>query len=199
MHGRLLALLTALVVLSCAGSGPVQAQSFYEGKTIRIIVGLAAGGGFDAYARLIARHMAKHIPGKPTIIVENMTGAGSVIAANHLYRLAKPDGLTVGHFLGSLILGQVLGQPGIDFDARKFEFIGAAVKEDAVCGLTKASGITSIEQWMAAKTPVKLGGSGLGSPPDNVGRLLRAALGLPNPGRLGVQGDLRDPSGRRQW
>jgi tripartite-type tricarboxylate transporter receptor subunit TctC len=179
MHGRLLALLTLLVVLSCAGSGPVQAQSFYEGKTIRIIVGLAAGGGFDAYARLIARHMARHIPGKPTIIVENMTGAGSVIAANHLYRVARPDGLTVGHFLGSLILGQVLGQPGIEFDARKFEFIGATVKEDAVCGLTRASGITSIEQWMAAKTPVKLGGSGLGSPPDNVARLLRAALGLP--------------------
>src|SRR3989441_7829170 len=113
MHGRLLALLTSLVVLSCAGSGPVQAQSFYEGKTLRIIVGLAAGGGFDAYARVIARHMGKHIPGSPTIIVENMTGAGSLISANHLYRVAKPDGLTVAHFLGSLIFGQVLGQPGI--------------------------------------------------------------------------------------
>ncbi|OLC15389.1 MAG: hypothetical protein AUH29_08050 [Candidatus Rokubacteria bacterium 13_1_40CM_69_27] len=179
MHGRLLALLTSLVVLSCAGSGPVQAQSFYEGKTLRIIVGLAAGGGFDAYARVIARHMGKHIPGSPTIIVENMTGAGSLISANHLYRVAKPDGLTVAHFLGSLIFGQVLGQPGIEFDARKFEFIGAALKEDAVCALTQASSVTSIEKWMASKTPVKLGGTGLGSPPDNVARIVKAALGLP--------------------
>src|SRR3989442_5420446 len=179
MHGRLLALLTSLVVLSCAGSGRVQAQSFYEGKTLRIIVGLAAGGGFDAYARVIARHMGKHIPGSPTIIVENMTGAGSLISANHLYRVAKPDGLTVAHFLGSLIFGQVLGQPGIEFDARKFEFIGAALKEDAVCALAQASSVTSIEKWMASKTPVKLGGTGLGSPPDNVARIVKAALGLP--------------------
>jgi tripartite-type tricarboxylate transporter receptor subunit TctC len=171
--------LTALIVLTFVGIGPVQAQSFYEGKTLRIIVGLGAGGGFDTYARVIARHMGKHIPGNPTIIVDNMTGAGSLIAANHLYKVAKPDGLTVGHFLGSLFLGQAMGQQGIEFDARKFEFVGAALREDSVCALTKASGITSVEKWMAAKTPVKIGGSGPGTPPDNVPRILKAALGLP--------------------
>jgi tripartite-type tricarboxylate transporter receptor subunit TctC len=123
--------------------------------------------------------MGKHVPGNPTIIVENMPGAGSLISANHLYRVAKPDGLTVAKFNGSLMLGQVLGQAGVEFDARKFEFIGAAVKEDVACALTKASGITSAEKWMASGTPVKLGGVAPGASPDNTARILKAALGLP--------------------
>jgi tripartite-type tricarboxylate transporter receptor subunit TctC len=180
MHSGLLALLTTLLVLtSVSASRPAEAQSFYEGKTVRIIVGLAPGGGFDTYARVIARHLGKHIPGSPTVIVENMPGAGSLIAANHLYKVAKPDGLTVVKFNGSLMLGQVLGQPGIEFDARKFEFIGAAVKEDVACALTKASGVTSVEKWLASGTPVKLGAIAPGASPDNTARVLKAALGLP--------------------
>src|SRR5437764_551070 len=171
--------LAILLVLAVVGSAPLQAREFYEGKTVRIVVGFAAGGGFDTYARIIARHVAKHIPGRPAVIVENMTGAGSLIAANHLYNVAKPDGLTMAHFTGGLLLGQILSQPGIEFDARRFEFVGAAVKEDIVCALTKASGITTVEQWMAAKTPVKLGGNAPGVTPDNAGRILKAALGLP--------------------
>jgi len=178
MTKRLLALSTGALVLA-VGAGGVRAQSFFEGKTLRLIVGFAPGGGFDTYARVIARHMGRHIPGNPTIIVENMTGAGSLISANHLYRVAKPDGLTIGHFNGGLFLGQVLGQPGIEFDARKFELIGAPIKEDSVCAMTKASGITSIEKWMAAKTPVKLGGVAPGGTPDANARILKAALGLP--------------------
>jgi tripartite-type tricarboxylate transporter receptor subunit TctC len=180
MPSWLLTLSTTLIALAAVGGGhPVEAQSFYEGKTVRIIVGLAPGGGFDTYARVMARHFGKHIPGNPTFVVENMTGAGSLISANHVYRVAKPDGLTVGKFNGSLMLGQVLGQAGIEFDARKFEFVGAAVKEDVVCSLTKASGITSVEKWMAAKAPVKLGGVAPGASPDNSGRVLKAVLGLP--------------------
>ena len=102
------------------------AAPFFEGKTIRIIVGYSAGGGYDLYARVLSRHMGRHIPGNPSIIVENMAGAGSLISANTLYKVAKPDGLTIGHFNGGLFFNQVLGQPGIEFDARKFKFIGAA-------------------------------------------------------------------------
>src|SRR5262249_3726224 len=91
--------------------GMAHAQSFYEGKTIRLLVGFAPGGGFDTYARAIGRHLGKHVPGQPSIIVENMPGAGSLIATNHLFRVAKPDGLTLAHFNGVLFLGQVLGQP----------------------------------------------------------------------------------------
>ncbi len=179
MRRRLLALFTVLGVLACVGSGPVRAQSFYEGKTLRINVGFAAGGGFDTYARVLSRHLGKHIPGNPTIVVDNMPGAGSLIAANHLSRVAKPDGLTVAHFNGVLFLGQILGQAGIEFDARRFELIGAALKEDVTCAMTKASGITSVEKWMAAKTPVKLGGVAPGAAPDNTARILKVALGLP--------------------
>ncbi|HEX2930667.1 MAG TPA: tripartite tricarboxylate transporter substrate-binding protein, partial [Candidatus Binatia bacterium] len=155
-------------------------EDFYKGKSVRIVVGFSAGGGFDTYARAIARHMGKHIPGGPSVIVENMTGAGSLIAANHVFKVAKPDGLTIGHFIGGLFLGQVLGQPGIEFDARKFEFIGAPISDHVVCALTKASGITSIDKWMASKTPVKMGGIAPGtSTPDNATRILKVALGLP--------------------
>jgi tripartite-type tricarboxylate transporter receptor subunit TctC len=175
---RRVAIVLALVAL-VALAPRVGAQSFYDGKTVRIIVGLAAGGGFDTYARLVARHLGRYIPGAPTVIVENMVGAGSLIAANHMYRVAKPDGLTIGNFDGALILSQILGQPGIEFDARKFEYLGATAKEEVVCALTKASGITSMDTWFAAKTPVKLGGILPGATPDKAGRLLKVALGLP--------------------
>jgi len=156
------------------------APSFYEGKTIRIVVGYSAGGGYDTYARVISRHMAKYIPGHPTIIVENMTGAGSLISANYMYKMAKPDGLTIGHFNGGLFFNQVLQEPGIEFDARKYVFIGAAVKEECPYAFSKKSGITSMEKWINAKTPVKMGGVAPGAyAPDNVIRILKAALGLP--------------------
>ena len=175
----LVVLLALIVSVIVPGSRPLDAQSFFEGKTVRIVVGFAAGGGFDTHARVLSRHIGRHIPGTPTIVVDNMPGAGSLIAANQLYRIAKPDGLTIGHFNGGLFLGQVLGQAGIEFDARKFELIGAIAKEDIACAMTKASGITSMEKWMAAKTPVKVGGVAPGASPDNAARVLKAALGLP--------------------
>ena len=169
----------AFTLLLPSVAAAASADDFYKGKTVRIVVGFSAGGGFDTYARAITRHMSKHIPGQPAIVVENMTGAGSLIAANHVYKVAKPDGLTIGHFIGGLFLGQVLGQAGVEFDARKFEFIGAPITDHVVCALTKASGITSVEKWLASKT-VKMGGIAPGtSTPDNATRILKAALGLP--------------------
>jgi tripartite-type tricarboxylate transporter receptor subunit TctC len=155
------------------------AQEFYKGKTIRIVVGFPAGGGFDTYSRIIARHIHKHIPGDPTVIVDNVTGAGSLIAANTVYKATKPDGLTIGNFIGNLIMQQLLGGTGIEFDARKFEWLGVPVKDHVVCALTRASGITSVERWMAAKVPVKLGGSAPGTTNDDSAKVLKAALGLP--------------------
>ncbi len=177
---RLSYFLAAMGVVFLMSGKLAFAEDFYSGKTIRIVVGFSAGGGFDTYARALARHMGKHVPGNPTFVVENMTGAGSLIAANHVYKVAKPDGLTIGHFIGGLFLGQVLGQKGIEFDARKFEFIGAPITDHVVCAMTKASGITSLEKWMASKTPVKMGGIAPGtSTPDNATRILNTALSLP--------------------
>ncbi|MGB8434007.1 MAG: tripartite tricarboxylate transporter substrate-binding protein [Burkholderiales bacterium] len=167
------------MVTILSGGDAALAQPFYEGKVVRIVVGFAPSGGFDTYARAIGRHLGAHIPGNPTVVVDNMPGAGGLVMTNYLYKVAKPDGLTIGHFNGAQILGQPLGQPGIAFDARKFEYIGAAVKTDVVCSLSKASGITSFDEWRAARTPLKLGGSGPGATPDNSARILKAALGLP--------------------
>ena len=84
-------------------------SGFFQGKTIRIIVGTSPGGGFDVYSRTLARHMGRYMAGNPNFIVENMPGAGHRIAANHVYKVARPDGLTIGNFFGGLLVGQVLG------------------------------------------------------------------------------------------
>ena len=170
----------SLLVLAFGGTRAATAQDdFYRGKTIRIVVGFTPGGGFDTYSRAIARHLAKHIPGKPAVIVENMPGAASLIAANSVYRSGRRDGLTIVNFLGTQVLGQILGREGVEFDGRKFEWIGAPTRENPVCALTSASGVTTAQQWTASKTPVKLGSVGPGAPTHDVPRILQAALGLP--------------------
>src|SRR2546428_1797710 len=173
-----LPLLAVLVAL--ASTIPAQAQSrFFEGKTIRIVVGFSAGGGYDTYSRTIARHMSRHIPGSPTIIVENMTGAVSLLAANHAYKVARPDGLTIVNFHGNQVVGQLLGREGIEFDARRFKYVGVPMRDSAACALTKASGVPALEQWKSAKTPVKIGAVGPGDTSHDVGRVLMATVGLP--------------------
>jgi tripartite-type tricarboxylate transporter receptor subunit TctC len=102
-----------------------------------------------------------------------------MISANHVYKVAKADGLTIGHFIGGLFVQQVLGRQGIEFDARRFEHLGVPIKDTYCIGLTKASGITSLESWMAAKAPVKIGGTAPGSATDDIPAVLQAALGLP--------------------
>lgn len=173
--------LAAILTSLHAGAGGAIAQgNFYEGKTIRIIVGFSPGGGYDTLARMLSRHMPKYIPGHPTILVENMTGAGSLLAANHIFKVAKPDGLTFGHFSGGFAYSQIMGQPGIEFDVRKFVFLGAVARDESAIALTKASGITSMEKWFASKTPVKLGTTGPGAfGTDNVIKVIKAALNLP--------------------
>jgi tripartite-type tricarboxylate transporter receptor subunit TctC len=170
----------ALALLLCALTQPAAAQElFYQGKTIRLIVGSDPGGGFDTYSRTIARHMTKHIPGNPTIVVENMPGAAQMISANYLYRVAKPDGLTLGNFAGTLFLAQVMGRPGVEFDARKFEYLGAPARDFSTCALSKKVGINSLQQWAASKSVVKIGGIGPGDFTYEIPKILEFALGLP--------------------
>ena len=175
-----LLIVVAIGVLFCAGVRPAFAQDpFYKGKTIRIIVGFSAGGGYDAYARVISRHMGKYIAGSPGVIVDNMAGAGSMIAANHIYKVAKPDGLSIAHISGGLFFQELMGQQGVQFDSRRFEHIGAPFQDNFVMGFSKASGITSMEKWIASKTPVKVGGQAPGAANDDLPKMLKATLGLP--------------------
>jgi len=175
---RMLVAFAVSALVSWSANATLAQEPFYKGKTIRIVVATSAGGGFDAYTRMITRHMGKFVPGNPAFVVENMPGAGHLIGANHIYKVAKPDGLTLGHFQGGLFLYQVFGRPGIEFDAKQFEFIGSPIKESRACAFTKASGIISVEKWLASKTPVKLGGIG-GAAPDDIARMLAATTALP--------------------
>src|SRR5687767_8674874 len=100
---------TMLLALAAGPALSATAEEFYKGKTIQLIVGTSAGSGFDTYTRLIARHFGKHVPGNPATLVQNMPGAGGLVAANSLYNIAKPDGLTTGIFVGAMVLQQVLG------------------------------------------------------------------------------------------
>jgi len=175
-----LLLASCLMTVASGDWKTVHAQSnFYEGKTIRLIVGFTAGGGYDAYTRTIGRHMGKHIPGNPVMIVENMPGAGSMISANYVYKAAKPDGLTIGHFIGGLFLKQLLGKPGIEFDAAKFQYVGVPGQDNFVIGIAKSTGITDVESWLASKQIVKFGGVASGSGSDDIPNVLKATLGLP--------------------
>jgi tripartite-type tricarboxylate transporter receptor subunit TctC len=161
-------------------SAAVSAQDpYYHGKTIRLIVGTAAGGGFDTYSRLIARHMGRAIPGNPAIAVENMPGAAHLIAANHIYKVAKPDGLTMANFTGALFLGQVLGRPGVEFDARKFHYLGAPSRDLSICALSRKSGVASLQQWQASKNAVKIGSIGPGDFTYEIPKVVGYALNLP--------------------
>src|SRR5882724_1854187 len=167
------------LILSLWTTSVFAQDGFYKGKAVRIIVGASAGGGYDTYSRTIARHMGKHIPGNPTFVVDNMPGAGFLISANYMYKIAKPDGLTIGHFIGGLFLQRLLEKPGIEFDARRFEYIGVPAQDNYALGISKATGINSMDQWLSTKTVVKLGGVGVGSATDDIPKVLAATIGLP--------------------
>ena len=178
MSKILLRVALAAVYLALVSSA-YAAAPYYEGKSIKIIVGFSAGGGFDTYSRLIGRHLGRHIPGNPGVVVENMPGAASLISANHVYNIAKPDGLTVLNFHGNQVINQIIGKPGIEFDARKFEYIGIPTQDNVACAFYKPSGIASFDNLRNAKTPVKFGGVAPGDTTYNTARLLIAALKLP--------------------
>jgi tripartite-type tricarboxylate transporter receptor subunit TctC len=169
----------AAIFLFVGYPGEAKAEDFYQGKTISIIVGYAAGGGYDTYARTLARHLGNHIPGKPTVIVQNMTGAGSLIAANYLYKKAEPDGLTIGSFGGGLVTEQALGLKGIQFDARKFEWIGSVRTGSPICAIMAFTGDKNLEDVLHSKMELRMGSTGAGSTTDDLPRLMIGLLHAP--------------------
>lgn len=119
--------ISAVVCATSLFASPTNAQSadgFYKGKTVRIICALGAGGPYDAYARLVARHIGKQLPGNPSVVVENMPGAGGILAANHVYKVAAQDGTVLGALHQGTTLAQAISTPNIEYDARKFNWIG---------------------------------------------------------------------------
>jgi tripartite-type tricarboxylate transporter receptor subunit TctC len=159
------------------GTTGATAQDFYKDKMIRFIVGQAAGGGYDSYTRMIAQRIIKHIPGHPAVTVENMTGAGSLVAANYLYNTAKPDGLTVANWNSAFVLSQALGDPNVRFDARKFGWIGAPSKGVPVCLIMGFSGPKTFDEILKSAKPIKMGRTAPGSHSIDLPLMLNQMLG----------------------
>jgi len=166
-----------LIVVLFPLANPLAAP-YYEGKRITIVVGSEPGGGYDRMARLLARHLPKYIPGRPTIIVENMPGAGSMIVANHLYNIAKPDGLTIGSYIAGLIFAQLLKAEGVKFDVTKYSWIGSAAAEATVLCIRSDLPYKTFEDLRKAKETFALGCSGVSTIDYQFPILLKEYVGL---------------------
>jgi tripartite-type tricarboxylate transporter receptor subunit TctC len=157
---------------------PVKAQTpYYQGKTVTIVVGTVAGDLYDLYARAIALYMGRYVAGNPNIIVQNMPGAGHMIAANYIYNVAKPDGLTMGAINAGLYFEQLIGRPEVKFDWTKYNWIGNATKSPQVLYMRADSPFKTIEDVRGAKEPPKCGTTGTGNMGYLVPKLLEETLG----------------------
>jgi len=169
----------ALCIVATAMPAAAQAQSvadFYKGKTVTVIVGYSAGGGYDLYARALVRHMGKHLPGSPNFIVQNITGAGSLNAANNIYNVAAKDGTAFGTFGRGLAMEPLIGTARVQFDATKFTWLGSGTNEISVCATWHTS---PIKTWQdALKDQFAVGGEGAGSDPDTYAAFVRNVFGV---------------------
>ena len=154
------------------------AAPYFEGKVIKIIVGHEVGGGYDRLARLLARHLSKHIPGKPTFLVENMPGAQTMIAANYLFNIAKPNGLTIGTLDRGIPFAQLLKMDGVKFDIAKFSWVGSASSETMILALRTDLPYKTVDDLRKAKEPIPLAGVGAGASDTQYPTLLREFAGL---------------------
>jgi tripartite-type tricarboxylate transporter receptor subunit TctC len=157
---------------------PAWAQApFYEGKTITVIAGVSAGSAYDLYARLMAQFMGKHIAGNPTFVVQNMTGAGSIIGANYVYNVSKPDGLTIGAIQPSIYFNQLMKQKEVRYDWAKFGWIGSSDKSDYLLYMRADLPYKTLADVRKAKEPPKCGSTGAGTSGSYMPKLLEETLG----------------------
>ncbi len=152
-------------------------EEFYKGKTIRIVVGFSPGGGYDTYTRAAARHMGKYIPGNPTFVVQSMTGAGSLIAANYIQNRAKRDGLTLGNWNSAFILFEALGDRQVRIKSRELNWIGAPVQGGPACGVMGFTGLKTLEDVLNTKKPIKMGATRAGSTLNDLPKILNLTMG----------------------
>lgn len=174
---RLLVALALFVTWTLFSSPGIHAQAFYAGKTIRIVVGLPAGDAYDLYARMYAQHMPKYIPGNPNMIIQNMPGAATLIAANYVFSVAKPDGLTLGSSLPSIYFDQLVGRREAKFDYAKFTWIGSPERSNQLLYMRADAPYKTIEDVREAATPPRCGSTGTGSPSYHIPKLLEETIG----------------------
>ncbi len=160
-----------------AASPGLQAQPFYQGKGIKLIVGSPAGSNYDQYSRLIAPYLSKYIPGNPEVIVQNMGGAGSAIAANHVYRLAAPDGLTLLSILPAIYFDQLVGRKEVQFDYAKFAWIGSTDRSNNLLIMRADTPYKTLQDVRGASEPPKCAATGTGSIAYYMPKLLEEVIG----------------------
>jgi tripartite-type tricarboxylate transporter receptor subunit TctC len=173
MHIRTILAIAFVAAASPAHADPV--ADFYRGKSLALIIGYSAGGGYDAYGRVVARHLGKHIPGNPAVVPQNMPGAGSLRSANFLYNVAPKDGTTIAHFSRGLAMEPLIGTSATQFDARKFSWLGSGTDEVSICLTWHKS---KVKTWNDMLTnPATVGGEGSGSDPDIFSAMIKNAFG----------------------
>ena len=166
-------LIATMLLLGSLDQGSAQTPGdFFKGRTIDLYIGYSVGGGYDVYARMIARHMGRHIPGNPTVIPKNMEGAGSIRLANWLYNVAPRDGTAFGTVSRGAPFDPLLGSPATQFDAREFNWIGSANNEVSVCVAWHATRIATFQDLLSKELVV--GGSSAASDTDQFAKLLNA-------------------------
>jgi len=153
----------AVALFTLASVPSAIANDFYAGMSIRFIVGFAAGGGYDAYTRTVARYISRHIPGHPSTVVENMDGAGSVIAANYIYNKAGKDGLTVGIWNSHNVFNQMMGDCSLRIDGRKFGWIGSPSKDSVACAIMGFAGPKTFDDIVKSDKPIRMGATRAGN------------------------------------
>jgi tripartite-type tricarboxylate transporter receptor subunit TctC len=167
-----------LLFLICLDAPGAAAAPYYAGKVIKIVVGNKPGGGYDRMARLVSKHLPKHIPGKPSIVIENMEGAGGIIAANYVYNIAKPDGLTMGTFNAAIPFAQLTKQAGVKFDVLKFAWVGSAAVEGTVFTLRTDLPYKTVDDLMKVKAPLIIGATGITDVSGVFSIMLKEYVGL---------------------
>ncbi|HSC43294.1 MAG TPA: tripartite tricarboxylate transporter substrate-binding protein [Candidatus Binatia bacterium] len=163
-------------------------EPFYQGKTIKVIVGFTSGGFYDRWSRLLARYVPKYLPGHPEMIVQNMPGAGGMIAANHIYGVAKPDGLSVAMLSYGLYLDQLVGRKEVQYDVRKLNWIGSPEKSDVLMYMRSDAPFKTIEDIRNAPTPPKCGSTGTAGTDYILARLIEDTLGAKIDSVMGYPG-----------
>jgi tripartite-type tricarboxylate transporter receptor subunit TctC len=171
-------LLATVMVAGGGHEADAQGEPDFKGKTIRLIIGTATGGGVDLYARLVAQFLGKHLPGEPTVIVQNMPGGSSLVATNYMYNIAKPDGLTLGAVQGGVFFDQILGRDTVKFDWSKFTWIGSPERLEAQLYMRADSPYKTLEDVRTASEPPRCGGAGTGATGFFVPKILGETLGL---------------------
>ena len=181
----------ALAASAAAAFAPTPARcddvsDFYAGRTVQLVIGYATGGGYDDYARMLGRHIGRHIPGHPTVVVQNMPGAGSIRAANYLYNVAPKDGTVFGGFARGIFLDPLLGRAeAMRFTPAKFGWLGSVSNDIGVCAFRSEAGVNSWADMLTKR--YKIGATGAGADSDVFSNLLRKMFNLPMQLVLGYQ------------